>query len=98
MKKKEANDLLRKASYLLDKTITLKNPKSIPPFQEDQYLVESFGAAKVHFGNSNSITWYEVWANLKNIETGKKHKMFLHQLINIFPKKKVSNSKGSKRS
>ncbi len=92
MKKKEANILLLKASYLLDQTITLKNPNSTPPFQEEQYLVESFGAAKIHFGNNQSINWYEVWANLKNVKTGKTHKMFLHLLINIFPNNnKISN-------
>lgn len=85
MKKKEANILLLKAGYLLDQTITLKNPKSTPPFQEEQYLVESFGAVKIHFENSDSINWYEVWANLKNIKTGKMHKMFLNLLITIFP-------------
>jgi hypothetical protein len=35
MKKKEANKLLIKATYLLDQTIALKNPNSIPPFQEE---------------------------------------------------------------
>ncbi|WP_291150675.1 hypothetical protein [Flavobacterium sp. UBA7680] len=91
MKKKEADKLLLKASYLLEQTITLKNPNSIPPLKEEQYLVESFGAAKIYFGSSNSIKWYEVWANLKNVKTGKMHKMFLQLLINIFPNNKISN-------
>jgi len=92
MKKTEANKLVLKANYLLGQTITLKNPNSTPPFLEEQYLVESFGAAEIHFGNSQSINGnYEVWANLKNIKTGKKHKMFLHLLVKIFPSNNLSN-------
>lgn len=93
MKKKDANKLLLKASYLLEQTITLKNPNSIPPFQDEQYLVESFGAAEIYFGNNKLIKWYEVWANLKNVKTGKMHKMFLHLLINIFPNNKNKDFK-----
>lgn len=95
MKKTEANKLVLKANYLLGQTITLKNPNSTPPFLEEQFLVESFGAAEIYFGNSHSIKGgyqYEVWANLKNIKTGKMHKMFLHLLIKIFPNNiKISN-------
>lgn len=92
MKKKEANKLLIKAIYLLDQTITLKNPTSIPPFQEEQYLVESFGAAKVYFSNNPSNYWYELWANLKSTKTGKIHKMFLDKLTAIFKKELIITS------
>jgi hypothetical protein len=92
MKKREANKLLAKASYLLGRTVALKNPNSQPPLQEEQYLVTSFGAAKVYVSNNEYNYWYELWANLKNIKTGTIHKMFISKMILAVSEKSLTTN------
>ncbi|MBL7911816.1 MAG: hypothetical protein JNJ41_12230 [Bacteroidia bacterium] len=87
MKKHEANKLIVKGNYLLNKTILLKNPHSKNPMQEIPFVVKSFGAAKVYFETNIERAWYEIWANLEDSQTGRIYKMNLDKLIRIFPAK-----------
>jgi len=89
MKKHEANKIITKANYLLNQVVLLRTPLSTPAFKEEEFLVESFGAAKVYVTTQESNCWYEVWANLKNVSTGKMHKMFLENLMRIFKEDKL---------
>jgi hypothetical protein len=85
MKKHEANKLIIKGGYLLNKTISLKNPYSKHPMLEIPFVVKSFGAAKVYFETNVARAWYEVWANIEDSESGSVYKMSLERLIRIFP-------------
>ncbi len=84
MNKRSANKVLNEGQYLLNQEIKLKS-KEGGIIKEHIFVVESFGAAKIYFQTNESTVWYEVWANLRNRQTGSLHKMLLQRLIQMFP-------------
>lgn len=84
MKKRSANKVLNEGQYLLKQEIKLKFREG-GSIKENTFVIESFGAAKIYFETNEGIVWYEVWANLKNSQTGSVHKMLLQKLIQMFP-------------
>lgn len=87
MDKRKAIKIVSEGEYLLSQTVTLKIKNKNGALTDDQFLIESFGAAKISYSFGNSPNWYEVWANLKSVSTGKTFKMRVERLIQIFPNK-----------